>query len=515
MVIDIMGRKLEYLTVSMKPTSWRAMHRSGSYLEVYNIPQAGKYYDRIYSCVQDCPACYPAFSQIHHHHHTPPNSAALARPPTPALAMPTAPHFPDEIWVEIVSSLPTQDVARVSLASRRLHCISQPLLYQEPELFLTQHHPPPLQALIRTLLTPGCETLARHVRCLTISWMHVQLPQDDDDQVSFTGAASRFGLGGWPLSADIQIMLLLHLLPHLQTLNFFPTDNTSWFRNLNDLHAGAHPRTALPIGLQSLSDFHCDFGNCVRPRALVVLLRLPHIRSIEMPICGDIELQLRGSERVSLGTSSVTSLTFPSARMPHVALKRILQIPRALTHFSYRAMRSTGEGLRLREFAEALAPLKNLLQTIVLDFSLLRNRSGDDVGDEGPATTLQDWPALRHVSTSLVPLLGMVVLPDSPGRLGNMLPPGIRTLLILRDNFWSGDEAVLELVLLLEQKETLVPMLESVAVCEQVEMTREMEDRLKSACVTAGVRMTRKPVSVTVNRAATSIACGGVVWGTG
>lgn len=178
-------------------------------------------------------------------------------------------------------------------------------------------------------------------------------------------------------------------------------------------------------------------------------------------------------------------------------------------------MRSTGEGLRLREFAEALAPLKNSLQTIVLDFSVLRNRSGDDVSDEGPATTLHDWPALRHVSTSLVPLLGMVVRPDSLGRLGNMLPPGIRTLLILRDNFWSGDEAALELVLLLEQKETLVPMLESVAVCENVDMTREMENRVKSACVTAGVRMTRKPVTVTANRAATSIAGGGVVWGTG
>lgn len=434
--------------------------------------------------------------------------------------MPTAPHIPDEIWVEILSSLPSEDLARVSLASRRLHGMSQPLLYQEPELHRTQRHPPPLQALIRTLLTPGCETLASHVRCLTISWMHVQLSQADSDHASFTAAASRFGLGDWPLSADIQIMLLLHLLPRLHSLHFFPFDGTSWFRNLNDLHKRADPSTTLPIGLQSLRDFHCDFGNCVRPRALVLLLHLPHIRTIEMPICGDIELQLRGSEKVSLGVSSVTRLKFPSARMPHVALKRILQIPRALTHFSYRAMRSSGEGLRLREFAEAIAPLKDSLHTLVLDFSLLPNRSdadaGDaDAGDEGPATTLHDWPALRHVSTSLVPLFGMAGDPHSPGRLAEVLPAGIRTLVILRDNFWSGADAAVKLVLLLEQKDTLVPMLESVGVCETVEMTHESEDRLRGACVTAGLRMARTPVEVYADRAAMTIGGGRVIWGTG
>lgn len=353
----------------------------------------------------------------------------------------------------------------------------------------------------------------------------MQISQDDDDHASFTAAASRFGLSGWPLSADVQVMLLLHLLPGLQSLHFILIDHTFWFRNLNDLHSGAQADTAFPIGLQSVRDFHCDFANCVRPRAFAVLLRLPNIRTIAMPICGDIELQLRGFDIVPRGSSSVTRLEFPYARMPHLSLKRILQIPRALTHFSYRALPTTGEGLRLREFAEALAPLKDSLQTLVLDFSRLqlpRTAAGNSEADDGePAITLHDWPALRHISTSLVPLLGMAVHPDSPGRLAAVLPAGIRTLLTLGDNHWSGTEAAHQLVVLLEQKgAVVVPVLECVGVCENVEVSREAEDRLREACETAGVRMARESLFTGDSRwvsgnADRRIGGGRLMWGTG
>lgn len=171
------------------------------------------------------------------------------------LFMATPNHIPDEILVEIFSRLRCQHLARVSLVSHRLHCISQPLLYQEPELYDREGYAPSIQALIRTLLTPECEPLTLHVRRLTISWNHWQIEPSDPEYPSFSAAASRFGLRFWPLSTDTQVMILLHLLPRLDCLHLLPPHNTIWFRNFVELHGQPSDIITLPIGLHSLREF--------------------------------------------------------------------------------------------------------------------------------------------------------------------------------------------------------------------------------------------------------------------
>lgn len=400
--------------------------------------------------------------------------------------MATTVHIPNEIFVEIFSRLRCQELARVSLISRRLHSVSQPLLYLEPELYDQEGYTPSLQAFLRTLLTPGSEPLTTHVRRLTISWKDRQIEPFDHEYPSFRAAASRFGLRYWPLSADTQVMILLHLLPRLECLLLLPPQNTIWFRNFVQLYGQLQPTMTIPIGLHTLREFRCDFDSCVRPKTLVALLMLPNLRTIAIPVCGDIEVQFRGSSGIPYGTSAVTKLEFPFARMPNTALMRILQIPHALTHFSYRAKGISGANISLINFEMALQPLKASLQTLVLDFSRLIPSRTRGTNEGGPTAGFLDWPALRSVSCSLIPLLGKGLAQDSPRRLADVLPTGIRTLRILADKYWSATEAAQELLVLLEQKVSFVPGLESVGLWEHGEL---VEERVRELCQTAGIQI--------------------------
>lgn len=398
------------------------------------------------------------------------------------------PHVPDEILFEIFSCLPCQDLARVSLVARRLHCISQPLLYKQPELKdRANQRPSSIQAFIRTLLTTGCESLANNVRHLTISWRELPVGPISTDYATLKIAASSFGLGDWPFTDDIHIMLLLHLLPSLNTLHLYPVGVTHWFRNLPHLHSHWQPQNPIPPGLLSLREFRCDFQGCVRPRPLAFLLALPHLRSLALPICGEVGLALRGSAIPIPRSSDVTSLEFNYARMSHSSLKSILTIPRALTHFYYRGMRSTN----LIGFHRALAPLRESLQTLVLDFSAVdveRARGMQEgQGEEDAGVSLRDWTALRNVAVSLVVLVGIPEMQPEPAEVAELLPPGITMLRLLKDGFWTESEATMALVAMLGRKEVMVPRLESVGLWERVE--GEVAEKLRDVCASTRVQI--------------------------
>lgn len=403
--------------------------------------------------------------------------------------MSITPHIADEIFGDILSYLPCQDLARVCVASRRLRCISQPLLYTGPELNDRSTHPPSLQAFVRTLLTPGCESLATNVSRLTISWCHSILEPEDDDYIRFTAAASRFGLSDLPLSADIKVMILLNLLPRLRFLHLLPLDGTSWFRLLANMHRAEEPTADTVAGLQSLREYRCDYTTCARPSALLVLLPLPNIRTIAMPIAAHRKTQVDECGVAEYGTSAVTRLEFLNARLPHPVLKHILLIPRALTHFSYCTTLASGRNFGLVKFGLSLAPLKESLQTLILDFPCMGTPEPPWIDDDLPMLSLREWPALRNLSSSLLPLLARGPERFSLWRLAHVLPAGLRTLTILRDESWLATNAAHELVALLEQKEAVVPRLESVGLSEHVEMWQQVEERLKEMCVRTGVQM--------------------------
>lgn len=394
--------------------------------------------------------------------------------------MTTVPHIPDEIFVDILSYLTSADLAHVALASRHLYLLAQPLMYKEPELYDRHRYPSSVHSFIQTLLTPGYETLATHVRRLTVAWENEEIRLSD---ISFvTSAATRFGLGDRPLSGDLLVMILLQLLPNLHFLHLAPASHVV-FRNFM--------YTMEPIGCQSLREFRCDSRPGLRPRALVTLLRLPHIRTLSSPIYGDIDLQMRGSDAVPVAHTSVSAikrLEFSYARMPPAALQRILQVPRALTYFSYCATGTRGDAYSLPDLGKSLGPLRGSLETLVLDFSrLLLAQTGEN---ETPTTTigsLREWPMLRNVYCSLIPLLGKGPHTASPPQLADVLPAGIRSLRVLGDEYWSSEEAFGEVVVLLGQKETSVPRLERVVMSKAMVSVPEVKESLRVLCEVAAV----------------------------
>lgn len=405
--------------------------------------------------------------------------------------MSAVPHIPDEIFVEILSSLPSGHIAPVCLVSRRLYSIAQPLLYKEPVLHRRNSYPSSLRHFLRTLLTPACETLGTHVRRLTLSWRFEGAVLDDRDHGLFIAAVSRFGLHDRLLSSELLVMLVLHLLPHLQFLHLLPPGNSTWFyRKFIEPHYSLWPSAITPVALQSLREFKSDRPTLLGPKALLVLLRLPRIRTVTAAVCGDIELQLPKTYAVAganTAISTVTALTLPFARMPLTSFSRILQIPVALTYFSYRTLQTDGDAFDLQIFWLALRPLRGSLQTLVLNFApLVRTRTDEDSATTTEMHSLREWHALRNLSCSLLPLLGRGPREPALWHLADVLPAGIRNLEVLRDRYWSTVEAVHEIVVLLEQKEVVVPRLESVVV-DQSSLVCELEEQLEAACTAAGV----------------------------
>lgn len=313
----------------------------------------------------------------------------------------------------------------------------------------------------------------------------------DPDIPLFTVAASMFGLEGRRISEDVQVVLLLHLLPRLYSLHLYPPDNCNMFRNYMDFHASLDSVAILPIALQSVQEFWCDSHAGMGPKTLVTLLRLPNIRTIATPVFGDIELQLRGNNAVAvahIGVSTVTRLELPCVRMPFASLMRILQIPRALTHFSYCALRTRGDDFDFPGFWMALEVLRETLQTLVLSFSrVIARPTYRDNEIPNTVGSLRGWPALRNVSSSLIPLLGNGPQTASPRHFADVLPAGICTLEILKDGYWTSAEAVHEVLVLLGQKEAAVPRLERVVFGERVVMDRQVKERLMTACEEASV----------------------------
>lgn len=150
-------------------------------------------------------------------------------------------------------------------------------------------------------------------------------------------------------------------------------------------------------------------------------------------------------------------------------------------------MRSTN----LIGFHRALAPLRESLQTLVLDFSAVdveRARARQEgQGEEEAGVSLRDWTALRNVAVSLVVLVGIPERQAEVAEVADVLPPGINMLRLLKDGFWTESEATMALVAMLGRKEEMVPRLESVGLWEKVE--GEVEKKLRDVCSSTRVQI--------------------------
>ncbi|KAL0639009.1 hypothetical protein Q9L58_001890 [Maublancomyces gigas] len=400
--------------------------------------------------------------------------------------------LPFETVVEILSNLSCLDQFSMTRVSRRFQLISEPLLYRSPILTKsrktngTGSTGSSLGILLRTLLTPGREFLASHVRCLRLMTNEVRADHasyfSTDTFIRITLIASKFGINGPLDSKAAQLMVLLDLLPGLQVLQITALRILSCFTQILNSNIATD---TLPSGLQSLCEFRSSTAqrsHQISSETLVSYMKLPNIRTITVT-----SLNYHKSPAIvdaAAGTSGVTHLRFSYAYMPASVLSPVLRVPIALTHFSYSGV--AAGNLAVSSFMAALAPLRASLRSLHLCF-----RNLGDFKLLYPEGSLRDWPMLQTLSCPLMPLLGNGKLNGSP-RLMDVLPVSLREFEVLKDLYWSVDEEVEQIVEMLKQKESAVPRLAKLAVVFGCRRRYSMAHQLEVACKAAGVSFVKE-----------------------
>lgn len=392
--------------------------------------------------------------------------------------------LPHEILLEIFSLLGWIDLASTSRVSRRLRTVSEPLLYRAPSLYITDEEqlPQNFHMFLRTLLTPGREVLATHVRSLTLEWDYLEDTLGPETAL-FAAAASRLGIAQPIVSAGAQAVLLLHLLPRLQVLDVDPPETLDAFSIFMDAQHEVQHTQKLPLGLQSLREYFCCWTSGVSPRTLLTVLKLPCIRTIIVQFSDEVDFP---SAMAGLDiTSTVTNLRLLNSVVSTSSLAYILKIPRALEQFTFCV-----RGFDLLSFGNALEPLRNTLQSLTLDFQCVcsRNYRVTDEISTYPIGSLREWPVLYTLRCSMVALLGMGPRGGLPRLLEHVLPAGIRELEILSDQHWPPEEVVDHVVLLLERKEAVAAKLQKVVVLTDWRGNPEHQ-KLKDACEAVKVEL--------------------------
>lgn len=393
-------------------------------------------------------------------------------------------HLPHEILLEIFSLLCCIDLASTSRVSRRLRIVSEPLLYRAPSLYISDEEqlPQNFYMFLRTLLTPGREVLATHVRSLTLEWEYLEGTPEPEITL-FAAAASRLGIAQPIVSGGGQAVLLLHLLPHLQVLEVDPPETLDAFSTFMEAQHEVQHTQMLPLGLQSLREYFCCWTGGVSPRTLLALLKLPCIRTIIVQFSDEVDfLSAMADPDI---TSTVTNFRLLNSVVSSSSLAYILKIPRALEQFVFCV-----RGFDLLSFGDALEPLRNTLQSLTLDFQCvcsMNYKIADEISTY-PIGSLREWPVLYTVRCSMVALLGMGPQGDSPRLLEHVLPVGIRELEILSDQHWLPEEVVDQVVLLLERKEVVVAKLQKVVVLTDWKRNPERQ-KLRDACEAVNVEL--------------------------
>lgn len=409
--------------------------------------------------------------------------------------------IPNEIFAAIFRLLDRDSLLSASLVSRRLHAITNPILYREVELTYVSKPPPSLQIFLRTILIRPM--LAKHVRVLILEWENFSVEGlvpdlSPNDVRLFTSAATNIGLPHSPHSQGAQVVLLLHLLPNLQDLDIYPPHDLDIFNEFMEANAFS-PIEALPVGLRYLRTLRfCSSGCIVTPKTLLTMFKLPRIRSIDVHITDNEDLleDLEHASAPYLRMSSVTELTFSHGTVTGWLMARILAIPRALTYLSYVDSSSALGKFDSPVFGLALRTVHGTLRYMRLGFphtaGYWGNDSDDDDSDDDDNSrnntigSLRDWPVLRSVRCPLTPLLGRGPGRTTP-RLVDVLPLVIMRLTVDLDRFWTVSQVVDHVVDLLEQKQACG--LDQLAVVTIGWVAETVELRLRTACGSAGVEL--------------------------
>lgn len=407
--------------------------------------------------------------------------------------MPIFIDLPLELLLGVFIYLDAPDLGRVSQVSHHLHIVVEPILYQTVELADWGSTPSPFQMFMSSIQRRPIR--ASYVRFLTLEW-------EGSDTISFPPSVTNIhqlsiaaSMSGDQESQGAQVLVLLHLLPRLQVLDLTPPIELDLFDEFMDEHAYIAGAT-LPVGLQSIREIHCywcDSESGVNPETLLAMLMLPSIRVVDVRFVMSMDnLQLEIDCARFIKMSTVTDLRFGFGDVDSSSLAKIFCIPRALTHFSY-GDKNAGGRYRCDApgLGRALSLVESTLQYLVISFNDdIEDSEGEDEDDEDnkPQTicSLREWPVLWKVKCSLTLLLGKEPR-MATARLVDVLPIVIREFEIECDPFWSNNEALNQLVDLMEQKK--VCGLSWLAVLIVWNSQVMMDARLRAACGAAGVTL--------------------------
>lgn len=287
------------------------------------------------------------------------------------------------------------------------------------------------------------------------------------------------------------------------------------------------PIEDLPVGLKSLRKFRdtSDYIPAeVTPTMLLALMRLPCIRKITTGMQPAYHYTHDSNDLAKLtssaeyrGKSTVQKLSFQYGGFCASLLGNILQVPRALTHFSYEDAIGL-DTLQTAAFRSALRHLRPTLQYLKLGWvNALEGLPSDEdrhEDDEESYTigSLRDWPVLRSVECGLLALVGRA--PVATCRLVDVVPRVIIQLKvhqtygvtndsdgIMEKKYWTVSDVTDQVVELLERREECgLQELAEVTVCTwEEDAVMDTKARLEAACTTTSVIGVRVNVVDTVN----------------
>lgn len=395
--------------------------------------------------------------------------------------------LPYELVNQIVSYLPFSDLLNSNLISPGFHAVAQPLLFRACRVVTNTGTPNGIKSFLCALLAPGNESLATSVLSLTISCSVAPstggFTGDQMLRLARRGVpVAQAGIGNQYTPQETLVIILIHLLTRVKLLNIGKLRISDRFHQLLETHYPVVP-TELPAAFQSITEFRCTRRHPIggmTARALLMLLDLPLLTTVKVHI---IE-ELLGDAIESPATSKVTSLSLSYYMTRFRSLHRILSRITALERLSYRVANTIVLG-HCSRLGVDLRLQMNTLCYLRLDCSSLTDTALVG-GGASTIGSLRDWPLLRTLITSMLPLLGTGIQQPAP-RLVDVLPRGIRKLEILRDLYWSQADGVMALRDALAMKETMLPDLEMVSVNPVPGLMSVARTYLNLSCVRANV----------------------------
>lgn len=442
--------------------------------------------------------------------------------------MPNLPDLPTEILCEIFSSLPTVDLGKLCLASRRFNQIAEPFLYKVADLNRGTVDDMAIPYFLRTVLSRP--QLAESVLVLVLTWFSDEQrlvefnssdQQNENDISLFTAAAESVGLTGPWSSYQRQMILLLHILPNLEQFFIAHWSPSNIFSDFLESTLDI-PAESLPAALKSISSVSSDWRSdqragrpVVTPKMLVALMMLPAISAMDVCLeCIQEDPDDFGSLNLDSttqyhGSSSVTRLQFQDSNFSASLLSTVLQFPRALTHFTYEDFHPYNPLFEITTFSQAIAHLRPTLQYLCLGWIRVLQSPHPSVHGEDRKTIgcLRDWPVLRTIKCPLTALVGKPA-PVTP-RLVDVLPVVIKALHLSRRHTgesarrrmydqWTVGDMTDKIAELVEDKEVyglrdlarLTVNTNSIARMHMEWVAvhgRETEARLAAACIAHGV----------------------------